>query len=401
MREEEMNCKEICELLTAYIDGEVTPEEKAYIETHLPGCPQCRAELEALTAMRENLRGALTAMTNEAVPSPQTWEKVRARLETKESRKGFLSRFTLGRVATASAAVVILIIAVVIWQFGGISELGAPPPAPAPAPAPTPAPTPEPTPEPEPAPTPSLAPEPAARFIRIEASFDKETYLPGEEINVEISFTNITPGDYEISPFPPVVEVRTAGPPFNPVYSFPSGASTVALLPGETVKHTLTWNQRDEQGQPVPYGQYLFLVPGGGTLEDARVLGSVLILPPEGVIERTINVNESKTVGGITFTLKRVELTTSGLSFYAFNADYGHPVSPPPLESIIAEYSLDGGPVCQAGSVLGASGGSNLDGYDYVWFMSIPVPKGTKELTFTITSFGDWEGPWEFRIPLE
>ncbi|GAH44566.1 unnamed protein product, partial [marine sediment metagenome] len=164
---------------------------------------------------------------------------------------------------------------------------------------------------------------------------------------------------------------------------------------------TLRWNQLDDQGKPVACGQYLFLVPGGGTLEDTKMLGLIYILPEEGVIERTIDVNESKTVGGITFTLKRVELTASGLRFYAFNADYRHPVSPPPLKSIIAEYSLDGGPVRQTGSALGASGGSNYDGYDYAWFMSIPVTKGTKELTFVITSFGDWEGPWEFKVPLE
>ena len=46
-------------------------------------------------------------------------------------------------------------------------------------------------------------------------------------------------------------------------------------------------------------------------------------------------------------------------------------------------------------------GGSNLKGQEYVWMMSIPVPKGTKELTFIITRFGDVEGPWEFKIPVE
>jgi len=58
MREEDMNCKEIREFLTAYLDGEVTPEEKAYIESHVPGCPDCRAELEAMSAMQTNLRGS-------------------------------------------------------------------------------------------------------------------------------------------------------------------------------------------------------------------------------------------------------------------------------------------------------------------------------------------------------
>jgi hypothetical protein len=131
------------------------------------------------------------------------------------------------------------------------------------------------------------------------------------------------------------------------------------------------------------------------------MLGRIYILPEEGVIERTINVNESQVVGGITFTLERIELTASGPRFYAFNADYKEPERPPRLQTVYGKYSLDGGPVREAGSVTDVGGGSNLDGYQYVWFMSIPVPKGTKELTFVITSFGEWEGPWEFKVPLE
>ena len=31
-----------------------------------------------------------------------------------------------------------------------------------------------------------------------------------------------------------------------------------------------------------------------------------------------------------------------------------------------------------------------------------PIPSDTKELTFIITRLGDdWEGPWEFKVPLE
>ena len=85
MREEEMNCKEICELLTTYLDGEVTPEERVYIEAHLPGCPQCRAELEALSNTRASLRSVLKSMAEEVTPPVQAWEKVRARLKIKGS----------------------------------------------------------------------------------------------------------------------------------------------------------------------------------------------------------------------------------------------------------------------------------------------------------------------------
>ena len=99
MREEEMNCKDICELITAYLDGEVTSEEKAYIESHLPGCPRCQAELEAISVTKTSLRGVLKSVADEVSPPAQAWEKVRARLETKDgwSRSWYRSRSWLWR----------------------------------------------------------------------------------------------------------------------------------------------------------------------------------------------------------------------------------------------------------------------------------------------------------------
>jgi anti-sigma factor (TIGR02949 family) len=52
-----MDCRKICDLLTAYLDGEVTPEEKANIEAHLAGCPRCQSELGSLSAVQNDLRG--------------------------------------------------------------------------------------------------------------------------------------------------------------------------------------------------------------------------------------------------------------------------------------------------------------------------------------------------------
>ena len=132
---------------------------------------------------------------------------------------------------------------------------------------------------------------------------------------------------------------------------------------------------------------------------------SLLILPAEGVIERTIEVNESLTVNNITFTLERVELTATEARFYASNTppkDYKpkRPQSLPPPKGYdaIAEYRLDNGPVKKAGT----SGVRYLlNGMEHIWDMLDPVPKGTKEITFVITELGDWEGPWEFRVPLD
>jgi hypothetical protein len=419
MREGEMNCIEISELLTTYLDGEVTPEEKAYIEAHLPGCPQCRTELEALSATRDNLCGALKSMANEVYPPDQAWERVRARLETKDGWSRFWTSFTLGRVATAAAAVVILVIAVVIWQFGGLFEVGAPPPspvpapapapAPVPAPAPAPAPAPEPTPTPAPAPTPTPSPAPGpTRYIEADASLNKDTYLPGEDVVIEFSFKNVTSEPFQIDPFPPLIQISHHS---EVLRSFSPWEATNTLGPDEVVTYILTWDQSDEQEQQVPYGNY-YIKLGDIKLGDRTMslhlsgTRQFLILPAEGVIEKTIEINESRTVDGITITLKRVELTTTGMEVYAFNTPPDYYLSerpqPPPPEFMKlhaeAEYSLDGGPVIEAGP----SGiGFLEDGMRHSWTHLDPVPKGTKEITFVITKLGDCESRWEFKIPLE
>ena len=132
-----MNCKDTGELLTAYLDGEVTQAEKANIESHLPDCPQCKAEMEALKATQTGLRGVLTAMAEEAAPSTEAWQKVRARIEKKdgwiESLGDFLSN-QKWQGAVITAAVVVVAVSAAIWQISGGGQksfVSAPPQVPA------------------------------------------------------------------------------------------------------------------------------------------------------------------------------------------------------------------------------------------------------------------------------
>lgn len=257
----------------------------------------------------------------------------------------------------------------------------------------------QPVPSSSPSPHPSPAPRPV-KYIKMEAAFDKDTYRPGEEITIRLSFTNVTFEPYEISPFPPLVEVRVDGERDGIVRTFVAGSSDVAVQQGETIGHTLAWNQQDEQGQQVPYGYYDFYIPGGGTLEDKAIVGGIHILPTEGIIEKTINVGKSQTVGDVTIILNRVELTASGPRFYAISSYFSSTDSPPPGIPPYAEYYLDNGPVREGERVNIIGSGSNLKEQEYVWMMSMPVPKGTKELTFSITECGDQQGPWVFKMPL-
>ncbi len=429
MREEEMNCQKICELLTAYLDGEVTPEEKAYIETHLPDCPRCQSDLKALSATRDNLRGVFQAITGEAVTSPQAWEKIKDRLGTKESRRGFWANFTLGRVATAATAVVVLVIAVVIWQYGGFfGGMSSPPPAPAPTPAPAPAPAPVETPPPvitipqvppaEPTPTPMPTPS-HAPGISLGIMFDRGPDIIssyGEQTEIALSLTNkaseprlMSWATSEVK----IIKLPDVQPPSIAVRSFPVETQERLLQPGETVTYEFTWDQRDDTGQQLEPGWYGVEVavqyrdpsePTGGTIRGVPT--RILIQPPDGVMEKTIEVNQSLMVNDITFILERVELTASGMKVYAFNTPPGYslpPDQPGPAPSLWlhaeAEYSFDGGFFKQASP----SGIRFLEnGVQHTWGEYLdPAPKNAEELTFRITKLGDWEGPWEFKIPLE
>lgn len=125
MREEDMNCKEIYELLTAYLDDEVTKDEKALVESHLPDCPQCQAELEALKVTQVNLKSVLTSMADEVVPSTEAWKNVRAKIEKKNGwLEGFIKILTSQKwqAAAVTAAVVVVAVSAATWQISGAGQ---------------------------------------------------------------------------------------------------------------------------------------------------------------------------------------------------------------------------------------------------------------------------------------
>ena len=63
---EELSCREVVEILGDYLEGAMTPDDRARLEEHLAGCEGCTAYLEQLrTTIR--LSGCLP---DEAV-SPQ------------------------------------------------------------------------------------------------------------------------------------------------------------------------------------------------------------------------------------------------------------------------------------------------------------------------------------------
>jgi Ca-activated chloride channel family protein len=76
-----MKCEQVNELLLAYLDGEVTDEQRAEIEAHLAECEACAAEREALAALRADLSATVGA-AGAAISLPAAAEaRIAAHLE--------------------------------------------------------------------------------------------------------------------------------------------------------------------------------------------------------------------------------------------------------------------------------------------------------------------------------
>jgi hypothetical protein len=275
---------------------------------------------------------------------------------------------------------------------------------------------PAPAPEPSPMPAPMLPPvieRPpglADRPLQVTTVPEEAHYLPAQTIKIRIDFTNIGPEAITLSQFPPEIQMLSRADEM--VRLFRAGAEELQLEPGATATYNLAWDQRDENGAQVSPGWYLvdvknvYYVRGSPPRATRANFGDtyVYIQYPQGAIEKTIEPNQSQTVSGITITLERVELSAEGARFYAFVIPPGYtPSQPVPMvmTAVHARYFFDG-----ITKDAGLSGwGARDDGIKLIW--GAPdrpldsIPSDAQELTFTITRFGDTEGPWEFKIPLE
>lgn len=205
------------------------------------------------------------------------------------------------------------------------------------------------------------------------------------------------------------------------VESFAPGSGQVKLAQGESVTYTLVWDQRDSGGRQVAPGYYNPNIKAKDIVINGRAAGGigtavkVLIQYPQGAMEKTIEVNQSQTANGFTITLERVELTSMATKFYAFviPPDYSPPEGEdaelPPhripylsdLRPVHATYTFDGVTKDARSADLDIRGDGIILAWAHPFEPLDPVPADAKELTFTIPRFGDWEGPWEFKIPLE
>jgi len=117
------NCREWRTSLGAYALGQLSEEERAGLEAHLEGCPECRAEAESLRSVARLMPLADPARIVEPAPRPPA--ELRERIETvigaertteRKQRRRRRFGFAFGGVATAAAAAAL---AIVIFSGGG------------------------------------------------------------------------------------------------------------------------------------------------------------------------------------------------------------------------------------------------------------------------------------------
>ncbi|MDW8069413.1 MAG: MG2 domain-containing protein [Anaerolineae bacterium] len=96
--------------LLAYLDGELSPQERARLEEHLAQCEQCQAELACLKALRAGLETTFHAALDPVRMPTAADERVRARLRAGAQRQSGQWSFLLRLSPVLHVALALLIL---------------------------------------------------------------------------------------------------------------------------------------------------------------------------------------------------------------------------------------------------------------------------------------------------
>jgi hypothetical protein len=112
------NCEEFSEALSAYLDGELSAEERSQLETHLEGCPRCQEELKSLRAV-----SSLVTSLPEVTPSPAFLSALGRGFEKRRRWLRPIPLFKGDLIPALAAAAVILISVTMVLVVPSVSRL--------------------------------------------------------------------------------------------------------------------------------------------------------------------------------------------------------------------------------------------------------------------------------------
>lgn len=113
-----MNCREVQELLSAYLDGYLGSAEKKELEEHLKSCNKCFSELETL----ENTIQLLNSLREEKItPPPELKNNIMEYVRSENSHNFWRNRFLLRKVAVAAVFLLVLAGSYYFYQVNSFS----------------------------------------------------------------------------------------------------------------------------------------------------------------------------------------------------------------------------------------------------------------------------------------
>jgi hypothetical protein len=114
-------CRDWRQLLGAYALGALSAEERAGLEAHLDGCPECRAEAEALGSVARLLPLADPARFDQPAPrpSPQLGKRIAATIGSERRLALRRRRWRFGLALSAAVATAAALLAIVVLSGGG------------------------------------------------------------------------------------------------------------------------------------------------------------------------------------------------------------------------------------------------------------------------------------------
>jgi hypothetical protein len=233
MESEKNDAKEFAKGLDRQIAGERTDApngtKKDYDETLQFAGKMLESRVAPSVTFKENLKEHLLLKLAE--------QKMRAEKEKEHTSsfwdtiKNLLPESATMRTVAATITVAVITL-VIVWQagifYGPASQptLGTPPP------------------------TSGVSQGPVA----VEAFVSQTSYRLGEQVNIVLTFRNTGREELTLTPFPPeIIIVAASLKPYKTI----SGEVSRILLPGEVAQYTINWDQRDNEGQQVPAGDYI------------------------------------------------------------------------------------------------------------------------------------------------
>ncbi|MBN1189588.1 MAG: hypothetical protein JXA46_07545 [Dehalococcoidales bacterium] len=262
-------------------------------------------------------------------------------------------------------------------------------------------------------PAPTAVPPAVYIWLQPSAATDKASYLPGEQVVIEVDLKNNTDRTVILEDFPPSLSLMDTATG-QPVYTVNAGKIARSIGPGQSVSYVITWDQKDDKGRSAAPGSYYLEmeeVYHQGISVPLSLAGPVYfeILPSSSGAGGNVipeGSDPSLTVNGITVTLELIEITSGGTAVTAF-------ISPPPgytLQedssglfasedySLQARYSIDGNWFEQTGPSFVEY---YAEGMRHTWAIPSTAAAEAEEIVLVIDAVAEWAGPWEFRVVLK